>query len=433
MNILVATRLPGLARALDGAMHDGRHQVTMVSAVTDARRRLDDARVLDVMILDEQIDPDEGEPIQDALWHLMYTGGMRQPAVRPLLVLRDDSFPVHIRDALVGAAQDHGGGAYLLPRWSTPADETQAVQWLMTQLALETLPVQHWITPLSAAGGAGKTTQMGNLALAFARRGLRTLMIDADFANGSMTDWLKVDAGAYEPFVTLVDEHPNPVGAYPLDAVRRRIIPHASGVDLLSSGRGLAEVADMTATAMHALLSAVRRMPYDVVCLDAGPDLKARPYAINVVRDGGIGLIIVQPGRKERHGAETMVRLLSQLVIPERNLSLLSYAALLGVAAEHGSVARIEAVYYDMLRRYTITDLGIVPRDARLISQIAEHDTFVSVFDLAPRSAYCRAIEAAVDRILAWRRIPVAPPPPAAAWWQRLFGRAGQVRPQEAT
>jgi len=434
MNVLVGSRLSGLARALDGAVQDGRHQVAIVGAVADVAWRLNDSRPLDVLILDDRLDPDGEEPIPDALWRLIYLAGARRPPTRPLLILRENAFPLDIRDALVGAVQERRGSAYLLPHWSTPADDAQAVQWVLTQVQLETRPAQHWIMPLSAAGGCGKTTQLGNLGLALQRRGLRTLMIDADFANGSLTKWLKVPPGSFEPFVTLPQDEPNPGPSYSLDAVRRRIAPHPSGVDLMSSGSGLSEVADMALPAMMALVTAVRQLPYDVVCLDAGPDLKARPYALHVLRDGCVGMVVAQPGRKERDGASEMLRVLRDLAAPDRNASLLTHAALLGVEAERGSVADIYQVHADLLRLYPVVDLGVVPRDPRLISTVAESTTFISVYDVAPRSPYCRAMETAAERLLAWQRVPTAAPAAAGAarpWWRRLLGAAPTPQPQE--
>jgi hypothetical protein len=114
---------------------------------------------------------------------------------------------------------------------------------------------------------------------------------------------------------------------------------------------------------------------------------------------------------------------------------LLSSAALLGVEAERGSIADIYQVHADLLRLYPVVDLGVVPRDPRLISTVAESTTFLSVYDVAPRSAYCRAMERAVDRLLAWRRVPTAAGAaahPARPWWRRLLGTGAAATPQEA-
>src|SRR2546423_14374086 len=97
------------------------------------------------------------------------------------------------------------------------------------------------------------------------------------------------------------------------ESIRRRIYQHPCGVDLLLSGRGLIEIEDLTTRAMQALLATVRQLPYDLVCLDAGPDIKARPYALDVLRGGGSGLVVCPPGRAERRGADNILALLHQM------------------------------------------------------------------------------------------------------------------------
>lgn len=297
----------------------------------------------------------------------------------------------------------------------------------------QTRPLQQrWILPLSSAGGSGKTTQVANLALALRLRGMRVLMIDADFANGSLGIFFKVPSGEIEPFVTLADEFKKPLPQYPADAVRRRIYPHPSGVDLLLSGRGLMEVADMNDHSMACMLATVHTLPYDVVLMDAGPDLKARPTALRELARGGYGVVIAQPGRKERSGAIDVLHVLASMTRPDTNDSLLRQIALLGVAAEHGSCARIEPVYHDLLQRFDVYGLGIIPRDAALISTAAESNEFVSVFNLSPRSAYCRAMLRACDLLLPWIQAPASAATPAPhgqqRWWQRLLPRSATPR-----
>jgi hypothetical protein len=147
-------------------------------------------------------------------------------------------------------------------------------------------------------------------------------------------------------------------------------------------------------------------LPYDIVCLDAGPDIKARPYAIDVLRASGTGLIVCPPGRKERHGAENILTLMRQMTVPGRNTSLLAQAAILFVEAEHGSVANIDEVRRNLVRQYPdATNLGVMPRDARVISMVAERDGFCTVYDLDPHGRYCQALETACDRLMTHMRL----------------------------
>jgi Mrp family chromosome partitioning ATPase len=412
--LLVGSTLPGLLAALDTALA-GRKGLTTLTDGADIEQRLRDSRrPLDVLILDDTITPLAEKPaLEDTLWHLLYLAGACRPAVRALLVVHAEAFPPQIRDSLVGGAREGGGDALVIPPSVGRQGDTHAVQWLTARLDFGAQPQQAMIMPLSGKGGSSKSTSMANIALALARRGYRTLIIDADFANGSLSGFFKVSESATnQSILTLNEEFPRPIAVYPAESIRRRIYQHPCGVDLLLSGRGLIEIEDLTTRAMQALLATVRQLPYDLVCLDAGPDIKARPYALDVLRGGGSGLVVCPPGRAERRGADNILALLHQMAAPGRNDSMLTQAAVLFVGAEQGSVAKIEDVQRDLMRRYPdATDLGIVPRDARVISMVAERESFCTVYDIDPRGRYAQALETACDRLIAHLRLPA----PAAA------------------
>jgi MinD-like ATPase involved in chromosome partitioning or flagellar assembly len=401
-HLLVASTLSGLLAALDTALQGRKGLATLTEGADIQQRLADPKRPIDVLILDDTITPLADKPtIEDTLWYLMYW------PTRTLLVFHEESFPPQIRDPLIGSARESGGDAYRLPLHSGPREAAQAVQWITSHLDLGQSRQQAWIMPLSGAGGVGKSTQMANLAIALRRRGYRILIIDADFANGSLSGFFKIAPGTTDTFLTLSEEFPKPMAAYPVESIQRQIYAHPCGIDLLLSGRGVIEVEDLTAKAMHALLTTVRQLPYDVVCLDAGPDIKARPYAIDVLRAGGTGLIVCPPGRKERRGAENILTLMRQMTAPGRNTSLLAQAAILFVEAEHGSVANIDEVRRDLVRQYPdATNLGVMPRDARVISMVAERDGFCTIYDIDPRGRYCQALETACDRLMTHMRLP---------------------------
>jgi Mrp family chromosome partitioning ATPase len=408
--LLIASTLPGLLAAIDGALAERKGLAILTDGVDIAARLTDPRRPVDVLILDDTITPLPDRPtVEDTLWHLMYLAGTHTPATRTLLVIRDESFPPQIRDPLIGSARESGGDAYGLPRHAGPRETSQAVQWVAARLNLAQRRTQAWLMPLSGAGGVGKSTQMANLAIALTQRGYRVLIIDADFANGSLSGFFKVASGEHDTFLTLNEEVRTPVTVYPVEAVQRRIYHHTCGIDLLLSGRGVIEVEDMTARSMQALLVTVRQLPYDVVCLDAGPDIKARPYAIDVLRAGGSGLIVCPPGRKERRGAENILALLRQMAAPGGNASMVAQAAIVFVEAEPGSVAKVADVRRDMLRQYPdVTDLGVLPRDARIVSLVAEREGFCTVYDIDPRGRYCQALDVACDRLITHLRLPAS-------------------------
>jgi hypothetical protein len=86
---------------------------------------------------------------------------------------------------------------------------------------------------------------------------------------------------------------------------------------------------------------------------------------------------------------------------------MLRQAAVVFVEAEHGSVARIADVRRDITRQYPdAVDLGVLPRDARIVSSVAEREGFCSVYDIEPRGRYCQALEAACDRLITHLQLP---------------------------
>jgi MinD-like ATPase involved in chromosome partitioning or flagellar assembly len=405
-HLLVGATLPRLLSALDEAVAGGARLTTLTDGAELLTRVDEVARPLDLLILDDTIAPRPGAPLETTLWDIIVTANMRPTPPRTLLLIREESFPLPIREPLLRVAQESGGDGYILPRHGGPAAQAEALAWLSGRLRLAQARSQAWLMPLSGSGGVGKSTQLANIALTLTGRGYRVLIVDADFANGSLSSYFKVPPGAAEPILTLHQECPTPRGAYPLEIVRRRIYHHPCAVDLLLSGRGLVELEDLTMHALRALVASVRQLPYDLVCLDAGPDIKARPYAIDVLRGGGSALIICPPGRKERRGAESVLELLSQLTASDGNVNMVPQAAILFIEAEHGSVADVQAVQRDLTHQYrAATDLGAIPRDARLLSMVAEREQFTTVYEVGARSRYCAALETACDRLIAHMRL----------------------------
>lgn len=431
--IIVGATLPRLLSVLDDAIATGARLMTLTDGAELLARVDDLACPLDLLILDDTIVPRPGAPLETTLWDIIVTANSRPIPPRTLLLVREESFPYPIREPLLRVAKESGGDGYILPRHGGPVAQATALAWLTSQLQLEQAHTQAWLMPLSGSGGVGKSTQLANMALALTRRGYRVLIVDADFANGSLSGFFKVPPGAAEPILTLHQECPTPRGAYPLEIVQRRIYHHACGVDLLLSGRGLVELEDLTVHALRALITSVRQLPYDVICLDAGPDIKARPYAIDVLRSGGSALVICPPGRKERRGADTVLELLSQLTAVDGNTNMVPQAAILFIEAEHGSVADVHGVRRDLTRQYrAVTDLGIIPRDARLLSMVAEREQFTTVYEVGLRSRYCTALEIACDQLIAHMRLgsPQAgatqvagsPADRSRSWFSSLFG-----------
>lgn len=433
-HILYGGRLPGLAAALhQHTPPDGSLVVTSEGA--DIRARLEAlARPLDVLILDDGLTLDtpthDAHAVATMLWELLYLAGERPHKPQVRLVLGLQPLPPQIRDDLLGEGLQPLGGAaqtHVMPPPVGPAQHQAAVTWVLEHLALPTLSgQQRWVLPLSAAGGAGKTTQLAYTALAWARQGRRTLLVDADFGNGYLQEFFKVAAAQVQPLMGLRDEYPHPHDGYPPEAIQRRIHHHPSGVDLLLSGAGIREKADMPMAAMQALLQSLPALRYDVVCVDAGADIKGRPYAISALRAGALGLVICQAVPKVTEAARKVLELLRHLQAPGQNRSMLHQSALLFLESERGRVDNIHDVRSQLTRQYPeVLDLGIIPRDPATISLVEQSRTFVSVFDVRPRGPYSRAMMRVADQVATQLQLPPLAPPnaplPRRPWWHRYM------------
>lgn len=206
-----------------------------------------------------------------------------------------------------------------------------------------------------------------------------------------------------------------PISTYPPELVQRRIYAHEpSGLDVLFAGHGIRDQLDMLPAQFEGLIDTLAEFDYEVVCYDVPGDWKRRNMIASLLaRPNTSPVVICPPGRKERLGALAALAVLANIE-REDGRSALEAAMLLGVEGERGMAVTIREVRRDVLRQYPmLADLGTLPHDTALISAVAEREQFCSVFDLAPRRAYCQALReaarrwmAAVDLPAAWLRRP---------------------------
>jgi len=131
-------------------------------------------------------------------------------------------------------------------------------------------PANHVIAVSSGKGGVGKTQIVANLAVAFARRGLRVLALDGDLGLSN----LDMILGA-KPQSTLLDL---------LDGGARIediITECEDGLDLLAGCSGRYDLANLGAQERHGLFSAVDSLEsfYDVLLVDTGAGIGSNAVA----------------------------------------------------------------------------------------------------------------------------------------------------------
>lgn len=454
--ILVAAELPGLLAALEPSYGSQVMVLRDAEAIDSwlAQHRVQ-ALLLDDTITPYPHDPAGGPGSSDApdipasLWYVVQRAQARN--VPTILILREGTMPPLIRDSLTAAVQATGspgraGVAHVVSPTARASLVPQLVQQVRQYVPIRT--AQRILLPLGR-GGTGKSTQGAQLLAALQQRNptLRLLVVDADFANGSMADWFKVPRGTFEPLMSLRDEFPNRLDRYPADAVQRRIVHHESGIDLLLSGHGLAEVKDMSRGAMEALFATLPELPYDVVWVDMGPDQKARPYLSAVVAQQGRVLVLCPASKKGQNGARDSLEVLRRIAPPGQNATMLTdHTALVYIQPPVGHIlsapAKFREVQERMRQQYPeVRHLGALPYDAWLISTIEEEVRFLTVYDVDARGAYARAMDTVAQQVQDWLQLPLPPGSsgiPSAATapprrpggglrglWQRLRGQGG--------
>jgi len=101
----------------------------------------------------------------------------------------------------------------------------------------------------------------------------------------------------------------------------------------------------------------------------------------------------------------------------------LDHCLLLFVEAEKGALVRARDVRGFFRQRYPeVGDLGIIPREVRLVGLADEHETYTTMYDLRPTSSFVQAAHRTVDALI--RHLGLTPrlPIPQINWWHRLVG-----------
>jgi flagellar biosynthesis protein FlhG len=222
------------------------------------------------------------------------------------------------------------------------------------------------IAVTSGKGGVGKTTVSVNLSLAFAARGLRVLLFDADLGLANV----HVFAGV-NPSITLLDVMD---GRATLPAA---VVPGPiPGLDLICGASGIGRLADLPAQTLEAIGRELVQLAsrYDLLLIDTGAGVSASVmYFLRLVQEV---VLISTPNLAATLDAYGMIKLAREQRLPANFHLLLNQADDADQAAQ--AAARITGCALRFLQ-FQPKDLGFLQRDPAMeAASFARHPLVLS-------------------------------------------------------
>jgi ATP-binding protein involved in chromosome partitioning len=243
--------------------------------------------------------------------------------------------------------------------------------------------VRHVIAVGAGKGGVGKSTVAVNLALALAREGLRSGILDADIYGPSLPILLGVEDGAARVRMS-AEKTIQPIEAHGL--------PMISFGFFLGEGSPAIWRGPMVSKAVKQFARGVAWPDLDVLVVDLPPGTGDIPLSLaqSVQLSGAV--IVTQPPRVAAAEARKAAQMFRTLEVP-----------VLGVV-ENMTGAFGQGAGRAVAHELEVAFLGEVPFDAMIVD---EGDAGVPTMVSRPRGATAKAFDAIAARVaeaLGWRR-----------------------------
>jgi len=157
------------------------------------------------------------------------------------------------------------------------------------------------IAVTSGKGGVGKTMTTINMAMACAKSGSKVLIVDGDLGLSNVDVVMGLD-----PKGTLKDVLD---GRLPINDI---ITKTTLGIDVISSGSGVAQLANMTPLSRSFLVHELSRLPdvYDYVFVDTGAGIADSVLTLNSVSD--MFVVVTTPEPHAITDAYALIKLMSE-------------------------------------------------------------------------------------------------------------------------
>ncbi|HHU38994.1 MAG TPA: hypothetical protein GXZ45_06935, partial [Propionibacterium sp.] len=179
-------------------------------------------------------------------------------------------------------------GTWSMPLGAEVIPLPQGVAWLGGVLEADAGSESRTVAVVGGSGGVGASTLAAGLALAGARRGLSSALVDLDPLGGGID--LVLGAERVPGW-----RWPRLVGARGEVGDVRGVLPEVGGVTVVAMGRG-ADDGSLTPASVHAVLGSLGRH-HDLVVLDPGRG--PIPAVRQVVRGAGATVLLSGGGVRE--------------------------------------------------------------------------------------------------------------------------------------
>ncbi len=237
----------------------------------------------------------------------------------------------------------------------------------------------HVIAVASGKGGVGKTFYAVHLAARAARRGERTLLIDADLGLANVDVMLGLEAPA-----SIRELIAGQAGA---EAI---VTPSGHGFDVLPGGTGMHELTSLDAEEQRIVLGALREIGrgYERIIIDTAAGIGEN--VLYFVSASESALIVVTPDPTSLTDAYALIKVLSNERGVRRFMVAINQADELDAHLTFKRLLSVADRYLDVVLDF----VGFLPREAAVRGAIRAQ----RLLEGAPADRFHRLLDAVLDR-----------------------------------